>query len=116
MFTYCDEWDLTTNTDKTKGMILSRGKIRNKHIFNFGNHALETVDSCKYLGLLLNYNGKLKQAKNNLLVWGSRAMFKTVYLVLALRAVYIFVINSVTLQIVTPSAKFDYIYINRLRV
>ena len=35
MLTYCDDWDLTINTAKTKVMILSRGKIRKKHIFNF---------------------------------------------------------------------------------
>ena len=56
-------------------MILSRGKIRKKHVFNFENHVLETVDIYKYLGLLFNYNDKFKHTKNDLLVWATRAMF-----------------------------------------
>ena len=36
---------------------------------------LKTVNSYKYLGLLFNYNGKFKQAKNDLLVRGTGAMF-----------------------------------------
>ena len=75
MLTYCDDWDLTINTDNTKVMILFRGTIRKKHMFNFGNHVLGTVDSYKYLCLLFNYNGVFKQTKNDLLVRGTRAMF-----------------------------------------
>ena len=75
MLTYCDDWDLTINTYKTKVMILSRRKIRKKHVFNFGNHVLETVDSYNDLGLSFNYNRKFKQTKNDLLVGGTRAMF-----------------------------------------
>ena len=33
MLTYCDDWHLTINTDKTKVMILSRGKIWKKKIY-----------------------------------------------------------------------------------
>ena len=73
MFTYCDDWDLTINTDKTKAMILSREKIRNKPIFNFRNHVLDTVDSYKYLSMLFNY--EFKQAKNDLLARATRGMF-----------------------------------------
>ena len=50
-------------------------RLEKKHVFNFRNHVLETVDSYKYLGLLFNYNDMFKQTKNDLLVRGTRAMF-----------------------------------------
>lgn len=75
MYDYCNEWKLSINTDKTKIMVMSRGKIRNKPIFNFGPHALEVVDSYKYLGLVFNYDSKFSKAKSELYDRGCRAMF-----------------------------------------
>ena len=60
-YSYCDRWKLTVNTNKTKVVVFSRGKIRNKPKFNFGRDTLEVVDSYVYLGILFNYNGNHKR-------------------------------------------------------
>ena len=72
---YCDTFDLHINVNKTKILIFSRGKLRKHHIFNFGEHILDTVDEYNYLGLVFNYNAKFKIAKSHLYQKGCRAMF-----------------------------------------
>ena len=57
---YCDTFDLHINVNKTKILIFSRGKLRRHHIFNFGEFILDTVEEYNYLGLVFNYNAKLK--------------------------------------------------------
>ncbi len=44
-----DEWILTVNAHKTKVEVFSRGKIRNKPVFRYGDSSLETVDSYMYI-------------------------------------------------------------------
>ena len=72
---YCDTFDLHINVNKTKILFFSRGKLRKHHIFNFGEHILDTVDEYNYLGLVFNYNAKFKIAKSHLYQKGCRAMF-----------------------------------------
>ena len=43
LHTYCNDKDLSINTDKTKIVIFSRGKIRKKPSFYLGNSCLEVV-------------------------------------------------------------------------
>ena len=53
---YCESWDLKVNTKKTKIMIFL--KERKMHFnFTFDNMVLETLDSFKYLGIILFKNG-----------------------------------------------------------
>ena len=54
---YCAENKLNINTDKTKGMVFSRGKIRNKPVIYFGENILEVVFEYVYLGVTMCYNG-----------------------------------------------------------
>ena len=73
---YCDTFDLHLNVNKTKILFFSRGgELRKHHIFNFGEHILDTVDEYNYLGLVFNYNAKFKIAKSHLYQKGCRAMF-----------------------------------------
>ena len=44
VYEYCNNWDLTVNTDKTKIVIFSRGKVRLYPAFLFGHNHLEVVD------------------------------------------------------------------------
>ena len=44
VYTYCKLWRLTVNATKTKVVIFSRGKIRNKASFEYGGQPLEVVD------------------------------------------------------------------------
>ena len=57
---YCNTFDLHINVNKT------RGKLRKHHIFNFGEHILDTVDEYNYLGLVFNYTDKFKIGKSHL--------------------------------------------------
>ena len=40
---YCEMWNLKINASKTKILVFSRGKIRNKPTIYFGNDVLEVV-------------------------------------------------------------------------
>jgi hypothetical protein len=45
---YCQEWQLTVNTSKTKVVIFSRGKVRRYPEFRFGNDTIDVVDDYVY--------------------------------------------------------------------
>ena len=72
---YCDKFNLKLNASKCKVMIFSRGKVRRFPDFYLYGEKLEVVPSFTYLGLLLNYNNDMKNAKTDLSIRGSRAMF-----------------------------------------
>lgn len=72
---YCTQWKLDVNISKTKLVVFSRGKIRNKPELLLGTTPIEVVYGYKYLGTKFNYNGKFTVAKKELLTKGSRAMF-----------------------------------------
>ena len=63
------------NKSKSKIVIFSKGKIRNKPVFNFDEEELEIVDGYTYLGTLFNYNGQYKKAIAKQLDQARRAMF-----------------------------------------
>ena len=75
LHSYCETWNLSVNTTKTKIVIFSRGKIRNKPTFYFGNNTIEVCDDYTYLGVLFNYNGKYKKAINKQINQARKAMF-----------------------------------------
>ena len=72
---YCDLWDLTVNTSKTKVVIFSRGKVRNKPDFFFRNEKLEITDDYIYLGTTFNYNGKFDKARAKQVAQAKRALY-----------------------------------------
>jgi len=72
---YCSTWNLSVNTSKTKIVIFSRGKIRNRPNFYFGNNKIDICDDYVYLGVTLNYNGKFQKAIRNQITQAKRAMF-----------------------------------------
>ena len=72
---YCDQWQLTVNTDKTKIVIFSRGKVRNFPEFTFGERKLEVVDDYVYLGVTFNYNGLFNKAILKQVNQARRAMY-----------------------------------------
>ena len=78
MYEYCENWALSVNVDKTKILIFSRGKIRNKPIFIFNDDEVEVVDSFKYLGVLFNYNNKPQKCKKFLYDQAYKAMFAVI--------------------------------------
>ena len=56
---YCVIWKLKINTMKTKVVIFSHQKMKEKPKFMLGENQLEIVDEHKYLGLSMKYNGNL---------------------------------------------------------
>ena len=54
---YCNTWSLKVNTDKTKVMVLEKGRATDIQIY-FKGKQLELVNSFKYLGLTLYKNGR----------------------------------------------------------
>ena len=62
LYIYCNEWHIKVNTQKTKTAIFCSRKS-NINVNNYSNN--EIVDSYIYLGVYLNFNGKLTHATNN---------------------------------------------------
>ena len=56
--TYCENWKLTVNEDKTKVMCITRGRYRNENYnFIYNGKKLETVDEFIYLGICFTKKG-----------------------------------------------------------
>ena len=60
VYEYCNNWNLTVNTDKTKIVIFSRGKVTSYPAFVFGHSNIEVVDDYVYLGVKFHYNGSFQ--------------------------------------------------------
>ena len=73
---YCDMWNLQINVSKTKDLVFSRGKIRNKPEIYFGDQILDVVYSYTYLGITFNYNDTFNPAIKRLYDIATRAMFE----------------------------------------
>ena len=72
---YCLEWKLTVNTNKTKILIFSSGKIaKSEKNYLFGE-TLEIVREFKYLGILFARSGKFARNKKYLSEQANKAMF-----------------------------------------
>ena len=78
MYDYCKLWHLSVNTEKTKVVIFSKGKLRKKPTFEFDNKNLEIVDQYKYLGIIMNFTGKFNVAVRNLCEQARKAMFSLI--------------------------------------
>lgn len=78
MQSYCDTWKLQVNTSKTKVVIFSKGKIRQKPVFYYNGETIEIVDDFSYLGIKFNYNGKFGKTKKHLVDQARKAMFSLV--------------------------------------
>ena len=75
LFTYCNEWSITVNTKKTNIMIFANRKFDYNGNFYCGQDKIIIVETFVYLGIKLNYNGKLKTAINAISNQAIRAMF-----------------------------------------
>ena len=76
---YCDTWKLEINCSKTKILVFSNRKANpNDYNFKLGTRSIELVNSYKYLGVILNYNGSFNLAIDNLRSQASRAMYSLI--------------------------------------
>ena len=69
------QWKMTINTSKTKIIIFSRGKIRNKPLFKIGIESIDVVDEYIYLGTTFCCNGSFKKAITKQISQAKGAMF-----------------------------------------
>ena len=72
---YCLVWKLTVNTNKTKILIFSSGKIAKSEKFYLFGETLEIVREFKYLGILFARSGKFARNKKYLSEQANKAMF-----------------------------------------
>ena len=72
---YCEQWDLHINRTKTKVVIFSRGKVKTKYDFKFGDIEIDTIFEYCYLGITFNYNGKFNRAITERMVPARKASF-----------------------------------------
>merc|ERR1712030_160364 len=62
VYEYCKMWKLQLNTSKTKIVIFSKGKVRKYPTFKYNNDTIGVVDDYVYLGVTINFNGKIEKA------------------------------------------------------
>ena len=72
---HCVMWKLKINTMKTKVVIFSHQKVKEKPKFMLGENELEIVDEYTYLGFSLKYNGNLSHGICEIKNQASRAMY-----------------------------------------
>ena len=73
---YCEKWGLSINDSKTKCMIVTSGKSKgNEVLFHVNNEILENVCTFKYLGIIMNQNGKFKSAIEDRISKANRAVY-----------------------------------------
>ena len=72
---YCAEWKLTVNTEKTKVLIFSSSRPRIKDRYNYNGEQLEIVNEYKYLGIMFSRSGKFAKTKKYLSEQANKAMF-----------------------------------------
>ena len=73
-YTYCNQWKLTVNVDKTKVMVFSKGPTP-KNVFYFHDNVIESVKEFKYLGIIFSRSGSFCKAKKHLYEQAQKAMY-----------------------------------------
>lgn len=75
---YCNIWKLTVNVDKTKVLIISKGRPSSKLHFYFNSTELEIVKEYKYLGIFLSRSGTFTTAKKYISEQANKALFSLI--------------------------------------
>jgi hypothetical protein len=73
--TYCNDWGLTINPQKTKAFIASTQKKFTLDV-HVGSTPIECVEEVTYLGIVISRNGSFKSCLKTLYNKGLKAMFK----------------------------------------
>ena len=75
MYLYCQTWKLEVNLSKTKVVIFSKKKVKEKPVFTYNCENIVVVDDFVYLGVTFTHNGSFAKHKSSLLEQGRKAMF-----------------------------------------
>ena len=75
--TYCGEWGLKVNTDKTAVMVFNRSgrQLKDSLTFKFGDIEIPSAREYCYLGVSFSLNGTLRPAQEKLRQKGLRSYF-----------------------------------------
>ena len=74
---YCEENELTLNTDKTKCMIFNKTGRLLRTKFHFNRIPLENVREFKYLGFMLTPSGEINSGLQDLRDRALKAFYKS---------------------------------------
>jgi len=74
-YEYCEKWNLKVNTNKSKVMVFSKGRLPINLNFKMNNMELEIVSEFIYLGTMFQRTGSFKKNKINLAEKASKAMY-----------------------------------------
>jgi exonuclease III len=73
---YCQKWELTVNTSKTKVMVFSPSGRKTSPKITYDDKEIECVNEYKYLGTLLTSGGQFTKTCEDLYKRGLKAFFK----------------------------------------
>ena len=74
--TFCDEWGINVNLNKTKTLVFSSSTRKNHFCISFQGKEIENVKSYAYLAITFNYLGCSNEAKHNLYLKGLKGQLK----------------------------------------
>ena len=75
MYLYCQTWKLEVNPAKTKVVVFSKRKVKEKPAFTYNGENIAVVDDFVYLGVIFTHNASFVKHKRHLLEQGRKAMF-----------------------------------------
>lgn len=73
--TYCEKWNITVNTDKTKVLVFKRSNRPEDFDIFYGNVRLDVVRNFIYLGVNVTSNGNFSHAQKHLSEQASKALY-----------------------------------------
>jgi hypothetical protein len=76
--TYCSDWGLKVNQDKTKVIIFSPHRNKPNETFTIGTHNIDCTQEYKYLGITFTSSGSFDVAQDTLYKKGLKAYFKLI--------------------------------------
>ena len=76
---YCNDWKLKVNCDKTKIVVFSRGRVQtNNYNFKLATQDLAVVSEYMYLGIIFSYNWKFRNGELELVEKAKKAMYSLI--------------------------------------
>ena len=74
--TYCSNWKLQVNVEKSKVLIFNSNGKTNVNEFSYNDNIIQTVSKYCYLGVMLKCNGNFNVAVSLLMEKARKAYFK----------------------------------------
>ena len=75
LYTFCSNWKLDVNIQKTQAMIFSKSSSVGKHSFYYGSTCIKMVKSYTYLGLTIKSNGSFSDTITKLAEKADKSLY-----------------------------------------